>query len=294
MKNSFLSVITVEPTNICSLKCPGCPHGHSFFNGKKQGSMKFNNFKKIIDLNEKYFKNVRFIGIGEPFLNKSLLEMMKYCSDNGIGVSAHTNGMLIDKKIIEKFKQIKTAFRLTFSLDGISADTYGLYRIGGNFETVFENMIRLARYKKENNFSNLKIIWQFLLMRGNKHELEIARRIANKIKVDEFVVKNIVMTGDINDSRYSPIRKKETQDKKQIKQKNKKITDCEYINPGSMFVLWDGSVVPCCTDYKRENVMGNAFSESLINVWSKKKYLNFRDGYKRKVNKLCLKCRLKY
>lgn len=294
MNNDFLATITIEPTNICSLKCPGCPHGSDFFAEKPQGYMKFSDFKKIVDLNKGYFKRIKFIGIGEPFLNRELIDMMIYCSDNNIDVSVHTHGMFVTEEIFKKLVNIKTELRITFSLDGVTNDSYGIYRVGGNFEKVFNNLVSLINFKNNNNLFNIKAVWQFLLMQGNQHELERVKKIAKKIKADELVVKDIIMTGEVKDDRYLLVARKEFVKKK--KHESRKDVDCvcEYINPGSVFVLWDGSVVPCCVDYKRKNIMGNAFEKSLVDLWNTEKYDNFRKKYKNKNNQLCLNCRLQY
>jgi radical SAM protein with 4Fe4S-binding SPASM domain len=39
-----------------------------------------------------------------------------------------------------------------------------------------------------------------------------------------------------------------------------------------MSILWNGDVVPCCSDLGGKHIMGNAFKDGLMNVWNNKKY----------------------
>ena len=50
---------------------------------------------------------------------------------------------------------------------------------------------------------------------------------------------------------------------------------CPQINFGTN-VLWNGDVVPCCTDLGGKHIMGNVFEEGLMNVWNGKKYKELR------------------
>jgi hypothetical protein len=55
-------------------------------------------------------------------------------------------------------------------VDGISPETYGRYRAGGDFDKVVRNLRCLVRKRGELGGSKPWIVWQFLVFRHNEHE----------------------------------------------------------------------------------------------------------------------------
>jgi MoaA/NifB/PqqE/SkfB family radical SAM enzyme len=80
-------VIQVEPTTSCNLKCVFCPINDKTISIKKE-TMKLKTFMKMVDQCREFpqaIKFLRFIGIGEPLLNKDLPEMISYAKQSGGG-----------------------------------------------------------------------------------------------------------------------------------------------------------------------------------------------------------------
>jgi len=294
-----LNKVMIEPTNLCNLRCAGRPNGAGFFEDKPRGIMNFRQFKKIIDLNES-LNQIDLWGIGEPFLAPNIIKMIDYVGRNNIFVSVHTNANAFNKKMLSQFKDIRTRLSVTFSIDGISQKTYGYYRKGGNLRKAMDNLCYLINLKEKYNLSNIRIIWQFLVMKINEHEIPEIYKIANRIKVDKLKLKTINIDprsgrcDDFKPKRYLKYLEKENKGwEKGESYKIIKKSKCEYIDPGSVFILWDGEVVPCCYDYGRSYVMGNAFEKSLVSIWNSAKYRKFRENYKKGENNLCDTCRFK-
>ncbi|RMF64216.1 MAG: radical SAM protein, partial [Calditrichaeota bacterium] len=66
-------ILTVEPTNLCNLRCPLCVTG----NGKltrNAGQMDFDLFRRIIDDVGEFLFYLLLYHQGEPFLNKRFLD----------------------------------------------------------------------------------------------------------------------------------------------------------------------------------------------------------------------------
>jgi len=287
----------IEPTNLCGLHCAGCPNGTNFFDGKPKGTMRFGQFKKIVDFN-KNLHIVNLWGIGEPFLVPDIMKMIDYAGRNNIAVNIHTNANAFNKKILNQFRNIKTKLSITFSIDGVTQKSYGYYRKGGNLRKAMNSLCYLINLKKKYNLSNTKITWQFLVMKINEHEIPEVCKIANRIKVDRLKLKTINI--DPRSKMYNDFKPRtrleflEKENKEWRKGKNiTKKNECGYINPGSIFILWDGEVVPCCYDYKRDYIMGNAFKKSLISIWNSTKHREFRENHKKGKNKLCDICMFK-
>ena len=75
--NSYPIHITVDPANICQLKCPLCPTGQRL-PSRQKGMMKFEDFKRIIDQLGDYIMSLSLFSWGEPLLDKDVFKMIEY------------------------------------------------------------------------------------------------------------------------------------------------------------------------------------------------------------------------
>lgn len=86
--------LMVEPTNICNLKCPMCPSGNGEMT-RALGKLNFKNYKKLIDDVGDYVLQVQLWNQGEPLINHSFLDFVKYANSKGIMTQTSTNGHFI-------------------------------------------------------------------------------------------------------------------------------------------------------------------------------------------------------
>jgi radical SAM protein with 4Fe4S-binding SPASM domain len=54
------------------------------------------------------------------------------------------------------------------------------------------------------------------------------------------------------------------------------IRPCELLR-GKMYVLYNGDVVLCCMDWRRQVVMGNVGEDSLEHIWKGPRYRRYRE-----------------
>ena len=75
----FPTILQIEPTNRCNLKCIMCPHGCNKISEYKD--LSFPLLKKIIEdiYDYKYLKGVHIQGLGEPLLYPDLLNAIEFC-----------------------------------------------------------------------------------------------------------------------------------------------------------------------------------------------------------------------
>src|SRR3984885_784604 len=71
--------ISFEPTTSCNLRCPECPSGLRSFT-RPRGMLQKDFFSETIDQLSKELLSLIFYFQGEPYLNPSFLEMVKYAS----------------------------------------------------------------------------------------------------------------------------------------------------------------------------------------------------------------------
>ena len=103
---------------------------------------------------------------------------------------------------------------LILSIDGITQETYSKYRRGGDFNKVMNNLKEIIRRKKLFKKKNPKIIWQFLCMRHNEHEIpglkKLTKRLGIKldikpVRLDTAVDKEIAENSRLNKKAWLPL-----------------------------------------------------------------------------------------
>jgi len=278
----------IEPTNLCNFKCPACPTGSGLEKKEPKRSMNLEEFKVIVDPVKNFIKRVRLWGFGEPFLAPDFPRMIKYLSKNNILISVHTNGSVLNKKIIDSFKE-NPKLRISFSIDGLTQKTYGHYRKSGNLKKVLANLEYLVDLKSKYDLNNLELIWQFLVNRENEQEVSKVRKLAKEIGIDKLRIKTINIKKE--HPRYIDFISK----KRKYRRIRKRIVgskDCGFIDPGMPVIYCNGSVTPCCAYPLKRYSMGNVFEESLMSIWDSAKYKKFRQDNLKGVNRVCNKnCR---
>ena len=141
--------ISFEPTTSCNLRCPECPSGLRAFT-RPTGMLKKDFFTETIDDIYKELLYLIFYFQGEPYLNTSFLEMVKYAHDKGIYTATSTNAHYLTDDAAKKTVE-SGLDRLIISIDGTTQDSYIQYRVGGNLEKVIEGAKNIVKWKKELN-----------------------------------------------------------------------------------------------------------------------------------------------
>lgn len=284
--------LTIEPTNICDLRCPVCETGAGILNREK-GSMSLENFKIIIDKLSEHVNTLFFYFMGEPFLNKNTYDMISYASRKGIFVSTCTNGHFVDAKAI-----IESGIgEVSFQIGGLTQETHEIYRVRGNLKKTLDNLVATVEEKRRHPQSRTKISVGFIIMKHNEHEVDDFLKFAQEIGVDDAQVVSPCVRNIEQGRQFLP------QDDKYWFYNRKAFEEgilrpnlvphnhCEWLYY-STTIQWNGDVVPCCRDAQGEYVMGNIFEQDFYEIWNGERLRELR----RKVNlgqanlKLCRLC----
>src|SRR5690606_19218841 len=96
--NRWPDIVQIESTNLCNAKCVFCPRDEMH---RQQGVMDFDLFRKIVDeCAELGITHVRVHNYGEPFLDRQLVEKVRYAKSRGIAeVGMISNGSLITEPL---------------------------------------------------------------------------------------------------------------------------------------------------------------------------------------------------
>jgi len=285
--------IAIEPTTACNLRCPECPSGLRSFS-RPTGNLKANFFNSIISQISKHTYYLIFYFQGEPYINPSFLEMVKEASDKGIYTATSTNAHFLSKE--NSIKTVKSGLnRLIISIDGTTQETYSSYRIEGSLEKVLEGTKNIVEAKKQLNSKSPYLIFQYLVVKPNEHQIEEAKQLAKDLGVDEIRFKTAQIYDFEKGSNLIPDNPKYSRYKKDVL--GKFIIDNPLLNHcwrlwHSPVITWDGNVVPCCFDKDAKHRLGNLNDESFKNVWRGNKYNQFRRSVlrSRKEIDICANC----
>src|SRR6476660_6053649 len=286
--------ISFEPTTSCNLRCPECPSGLRAFT-RPTGMLKRDFFSETIDQMQKELLYLVFYFQGEPYLNPDFLDMVKYASQKKIYTSTSTNAHYLNdanaKKTVESGLD-----RLIISIDGTTQETYKQYRVGGNLDKVLEGARNIVKWKKELKSNTPFIIFQFLVVRHNEHQIEEVKQLAKKIGVDDVWLKTAQVYDYENDpNELIPLNQKYSRYKKdkngKASFKGNNANHCWRLWHDPV-ITWDGTVVPCCFDKDAQHKLGDLKKQSFKELWQNKDYRHFRNQVlqSRKNIDICANC----
>jgi radical SAM protein with 4Fe4S-binding SPASM domain len=281
---NFPKVIRIEPAASCNYQCIHCPTG---VDAKVKGVMNSKTFNIVKTNIINNIENIDVIVLyhgGEPLLNNSFLNMIKFFSnvEKELYIKTVTNGLLLTKKTSKEIV-LSGLSHIEISLDGISALESEIIRVSSSTELVIQNIKELLSCIKENK-SCLKVsiaTTQFI------DKLDDASQM-DKLKYDliskEF--KKEINNGELDiKSTYAYAWSDMQIDKSKfqiIEDTNSSCSNyCDHIE-NTITIRANGDIVPCCYDLTSQLIMGNIQNDTLNNIWNNDKYLKLRKSISNK------------
>jgi hypothetical protein len=178
--NSRKRAINLDITPKCSLACPACFRQSEAFPKlqSKLTPMTIDQFGKIIS----FFDQIEFCGnLGDPTLHPDLpifLEMSGTLKEVRVATAASYRSLA----------WYESAFRANpkaiwiFGLDGMPELSHR-YRVHQDGEKIFQIM-QLGRKL------GIEVIWQFIVFNFNQHEIELARKTAERLEIRIEIMKS--------------------------------------------------------------------------------------------------------
>lgn len=271
--------ISFEPTTSCNLRCPECPSGLRSFT-RPTGMLQRALFENVIDQLAGTLAYLTFYFQGEPYLHPGFTDMVKFASDRGIYTATSTNAhYLRDEQAIQTVAS--GLDRLIISIDGTTQESYESYRVGGSLEKVIEAARNMVRWKKEMKSRTPHIVFQFLVVRQNEHQIPDVYKLAREIGVNQVVLKTAQIYDFQNGSPLLPVNQKYSRYKQNLsgkyELKNELLNHC-WKMWHSCVITWDGKVVPCCFDKDAHFVLGDLNNHQFRDIWFGEKYNAFRQS----------------
>lgn len=267
-------LVDLELASACNLKCPMCYTITDEFKSKvTKGFMDFDLFKKLVDEIAGKVFSLRLSLRGESTLHPKFIECIKYAKDKGIKeISTLTHGGNLDLEFFTRAVEAGIDW-ITISVDGVDAE-YNKIRKPLTFEGTLKRLQDIKKYKDENN-----LIKPVIKIQGIWPAIR-----PNPTKYYEMLAPLVDLVA------YNPLIDYLRKDNEIVYEEN---FACPQLYQ-RIVVGSDGQVMMCSNDEDGEEIIGDAYKESIYDIWHGEKLNKIRDvhnqkdGFKSmKVCKLC-------
>jgi hypothetical protein len=237
--------IHLEPTNICTLKCPGC--ARTRFINQWPNHWKNHSLDKQVLLR---FLDIELSGIhidlcgnyGDPIYHPDLAGLIHDLKNRGAVISIVTNGGHRKQSWWQELvKELSPDDLVTFSIDGVP-ENFTQYRINGDWPTT-QDAIKVCVE------SPCKTAWKFIPFSYNENNIEQARQISQDLGIDQFQISHSDRF-DEQTMHFKP-NEKHTGPRWSNQQNWKQSRSIKKINPKcnnglSHYISAEGYYMPCC------------------------------------------------
>jgi radical SAM protein with 4Fe4S-binding SPASM domain len=219
---------------------------------RRQGVMDFDLFRKIVDECAALgITHVRMHNYGEAFLDKQLVEKVRYAKSRGIAeVGMISNGSLITEDVARAMIEAGLD-AINISVDAAGKEVFERTRVHLDYDTVIGNIRTLARLRQEMGRKRPRLILSFVRQHDSADErafIEEWSRVADKVHVTDLHnwAGTLNATSDVNYPCYRLWL--------------------------TFTVLWDGRVSLCCADFDGRNVLGDLRTQTIAQIWNSPAY----------------------
>jgi radical SAM protein with 4Fe4S-binding SPASM domain len=285
--------ISIEPTTACNLRCPECPSGLRSFT-RPTGKLEEQLYTSIIDQLHERLLYLIFYFQGEPYLHPDFLKMVQYAHKKGIYTATSTNAHFLTDEMAKKTVE-SGLDRMIISIDGSTQETYEAYRKTGELQKVIEGTERILYWRKKLKSKTPAVLWQFLVVKPNEHQIPEIKEMAKKIGVDKVAFKTAQIYDYAQGNELIPSIDQYSRYRNNgdgtYSIKSKSIDHC-WKMWHSCVITWDGKVVPCCFDKDASHPMGDLRTQQFEELWHSSPYQQFRQSLinSRSTIEMCQNC----
>ena len=221
---------------------------------------------------------IQFYFQGEPLLNKDLPQMIREAHEAGLYTIVSTNSQAMTPQLAEALVQ-SGLNRIIISMDGLTQESYGAYRIGGSLEKTKDALQYLRKSKIKNQKSKILIELQVLRLKSNEHEWRAFKQQYKLFGADRLVFKTAQLYDYQNGHPLMPTNPKYSRYSK----------GCFRVWSGAV-ITTNGDVLPCCYDKSHAYAYGNIMEKPLRELFTNDKALAFRQAAFRQTPQICQEC----
>ena len=233
----------IEPTNICTLKCPRCARTkfiEQFPRAWRNHQLSVSALDRFMDI-DLAGKEFDLCGnTGDPIYYDQLFELIQWIHDRGARVHITTNGSYRTEKWWATLAMLLTEKdSVAFSVDGLPGN-FTQYRVNADWPSIELGMLAMRN-------SPATTQWKYIPFAFNEHNIEQARALSVELGIDQFIVtpsdrwdeEDPLRPTTYIGAREQPITLWHKQSNIEIDPLCKKVHNQHYISA-------EGFYMPCC------------------------------------------------
>jgi len=242
-EHSFPVNTIIETVSGCNLSCVMCPQRTM---RREHRKIDFGLWKKLID--ECAEASTVWPSLMGEFmtLGECAIKMTEYAKAKNTRICINTNG-ICDSTVVREIVLLGVD-EIYFSIDAISPETYDKIRVGGNINTVTENVHTALAFK--NKHQNIYV--QFIDVNENKHEKDA---FIEHWKDYDVIVK------------IKPVLNWGSEDICGGETKEVSRFACPWLTRHAL-VISDGRMIQCDSDYEGTFSPGDVNKNSIESIWN--------------------------
>lgn len=181
------SVLTFDFDYTCNFQCPSCRT--QVINNNKHHVIRSINDQIVSSIKTKIIDNIGNQPVqicwagGEIFISEPYLDLFEYIirtKKTNITHSVATNGSYLLKKKDLVISMLPHITMLRISFDAATAETYAKVRVGGQWDTLLENVRWLRQHIEEQNLK-IDLVADYVVQQQNYHEIEQFNELAKSL-----------------------------------------------------------------------------------------------------------------
>ena len=283
--------IDIEPIDTCNFACDHCQVTHWTRKTTRLTTERLISILRQLPM----LRQIKLQGMGEPLLNRRVIEMLEEAESGGAAVSIVTNGSVYPENVAQRLSSLRGT-TIVISMDGATAETFEAIRVNGNFHKVVDNVADMVRRRGRSVWPGIEL--RSVVTLRNAHELPDLVRLAKRLGVDKLTATTLLtdwgkeemegLIAPIDVSREDARVDQSIWESREVAaeigmplsvehgQRYSKANRCPWPWQSS-YIAANGDVVPCCQIADSSVVkMGNVFDEPFADVWNDDKYRELR------------------
>lgn len=266
--------LDIDPTNRRNLSCSMCPRTWYLKEGRQEwnpagrpGNMEFEFYLRLIEEGAaRGLKSLKLNFLGEPLLYPRLEEMVAAAAGAGLWVMLNTNATLLTAEMSERLLRAGLT-DIFFSFDSPYPETYEQIRVGAKFDRTLANIRAFMDTRERLGHLAVQTRASMVLAEGLDPEaMETVKadylKLFRNLKVAEISFGLPTVMGLDYEKAHGLFP--------------------GFVCPDffrRMFIFWDGPAGPCCGDWERRLIMGDAAGKSLAEIWLGPEYRSLREAH---------------
>ncbi len=264
---SFPKTVQFETHSACNAACIFCPYSFTY-QSQPKGFMSDELFKKIVaELKQHKVRRISPYMNNEPFLDKDMVKKLVFIREEipNSKIVLTTNGSKLYKAVVDDLVKYNPLDYLYISFQGIEKEGYEETMRGSlKFEETMENVLYLISELKKSKAKN---------------PFKVVITMVATNKVDPVKAVNFWKEKGVK-AKWTPLENRGGNIIYYNKLKPEKSLSRRFVNCTRLYkqayILFNGDMVLCCTDYTRKVVLGNVEKTSIEEVWNGKKATTLR------------------